>query len=255
VAALGGRENAESAAGLHGWHDAQDLAYVGWSTALIPGGSLRAEGTSIRRDRQRFRAGWIAAADLIADASLIVTRFTTPITSLALLIDDPAGAAAAQNLSLGLAGADLATDKAGVPLRPVVLVIGSRSVLIYAIKRRAGRDDSAVQVSVAREEGWRVSGVLASTGDADSLADRLLDDGFERAVRPLAEGQQGNVTLSWQPGRRGTTPPPTRPPVGRPPVTRPPAERTPARPKAKPKGKAAGKKKAKTVRRPKSKHK
>jgi hypothetical protein len=236
VAALGKREDAEAAAGLYGWHDAQDLAYVGWSTALMPGGSLRAEGASIRRDRQRFRAGWIAAADLIADASLIVTRFTAPITSLALLIDDPAGAAAAQNLSLGLAGADLATDKAGVPQRPVVLVIGSRSVLVYAIKRRAGRDDSAVQVSVAREEGWRVSGVLASTGDADSLADRLLDDGFERAVRPLAEGRQGSVTLSWQPGRRGTTPP--------------------VRPKAKAKSKAATRNAAaKPVRRRKSKHK
>ena len=143
-----------------------------------------------------------------------------------------------------------------MPQRPLILVIGNRSVLIYAIKRRAGRDDSAVQVSVAREEGWRVAGVLAGTSDADSLADRLLDDGFERAVRPLADGRQGNVTLSWQPDRRGTTPPPTRPPVGRPPVTRPPAERTPARPKAKTKGKAAsGKKTAKTARRPKGKHK
>jgi hypothetical protein len=283
VAALGRREDGATAAGLYGWHDAQDLAYVGWSTALFPGGSVRAEGTSIRRDRQRFRAGWIAAADLMADASLIVTRFTAPIASLALLIDDPAGAAAAQNLSLGLAGADLVTDKAGVQQRPVVLVIGSRSVLIYAIMRRAGRDENAVQLSIAREEGWRVAGVMASTGDPDSLADRLLDDGFERAVRPLAEGQKGNVVLSWMPGRRGTTPPTTRPPVA-PPVSRPPTRRRsetrpsvtdtvatrpatkagvagktaakPAKPKAKGKGKAVTRKKAaKKVSRPKSKHK
>jgi hypothetical protein len=238
---------------------------------------LRAEGASIRRDRQRFRAGWIAAADLIADASLIVTRFTAPIASVALLIDDPAGAAAAQNLSLGLAGADLVTDKSGAPQRPVVLVIGGRSVLIYAIKRRAGKDESAVQVSVAREEAWRVAGVLAGAMSPDALADRILDDGFERAVRPLAEGRQGNVTLSWAPGRRGgTTPPITRPPVTRPPVTRPTitgtvtgrgttitgaivarpgvSGKSAAKPKAKGKS-AARKKTAKTAGRPKGKHK
>ena len=228
VAALGQRETGQSAAGYYGWHDAQSLAYVGWATALIAGGTLRAEGAAIRRSRQRFRAGWIAAADLVADAALLVTRFTAPVTSVALIIDDPDGGAAAQNLSLGLGGADRVTDKAGKAQPPIVLVIGNRSVLVYALKPRAGKEDTAIQISVAREEPWRVAGVLAGTDDPDSFADRLLDGGLERAIRPIAEGRQGNVTLSWVPGGRGgTTPPTDRPPVERPPVVRPPVVRPP----------------------------
>ncbi|HET6159916.1 MAG TPA: DUF6603 domain-containing protein [Dongiaceae bacterium] len=229
VAALGQSETGQPAAGYYGWHDAQSLAYAGWATALIPGGTLRAEGAAIRRARQRFRAGWIAAADLIADAALLVTRFTVPVTSIALIIDDPNGSAAAQNLSLGLGGADRVTDKAGKTQPPIVLVIGSRSILIYAVKPRAGKDDTAIQVSVAREEPWRIAGILAGTDDPDSFADRLLDGGLERAVRPLADGRQGSVTLSWVPGRRGggTVPPTGKPPVVRPPVVKPPVVKPP----------------------------
>jgi hypothetical protein len=197
VLALGQRGDKETAAGLFGWHDSQALAYVGWATALIPGGTLRAEGASVRRTRQRFRGGWIPASDLISDAPLISTRFTVPVTSIALILDDPAGAAASQNLSLGLSGADAASDTAGKAIPPTVIVIGSRSLLIYGIRPHAGRQDDAILVSVGREQGWRVAGVLASTDAPDALADRLLVAGLERAVRPLAEGREGAITLSW----------------------------------------------------------
>ncbi|GIK95841.1 MAG: hypothetical protein BroJett029_00500 [Alphaproteobacteria bacterium] len=240
--ALGQRQDEEAAPGLFGWHDAQMLPYVGWATAIVPGGTLRAEGAPVRRTRQRFRAGWIAAADLVAQSALLITRLTVPVTAVAVIIDDPAGAAAAQNLSLGLTGAERATDRAGNPTRPIAIVIGSRTVLIYAIRPEA-RDEGAIQVSVAREDAWRVAGVLAGTEDADALAERLLRDGLERAVRPLAEGRQGDVVLSWSAGRPGGGPAASRPATESrrertPPGERSRAKRKAAKPKAKRKTKA-----------------
>lgn len=253
VAALGQRTDKQSAPGLLGWHDGETLPYVGWATALIPGGTLRAEGAPLRRTRQRFRAGWVSAAELIAEAALITTRFNAPIGSLALVIDDPAGVAAAQNLSLGLTGADRVTDRAGNPVRPIAIVVGNRSVLVYAIRPRAGEDERAIQVSVAREPAWRLAGVLAGPGGPDELADRLLDLGLERATRPLAEGRQGSVVLSWTAGRpgEGIRRRSSRPgPVGsgkKKPPARPKKGRAPSAAKAKrtSRAKAAGKAKSK----------
>jgi len=88
-----------------------------------------------------------------------------------------------------------------------VIVIGNRSLLIYGIRPQAGRQDDSIQVSVGRERGWRVAGMFASTDAPDVLADRLLDGGLERAVRPLAEGREGAITLSWVAGRPTRTPP------------------------------------------------
>jgi large repetitive protein len=193
--ATGERSDKQAVPGLLGWHDAQNLPYLGWMTAMVSGGTLRAEGAPVRRNRQRFRAGWVPASELIADAPLIITRFAARIASVAVIIEDPTGAASTQNLSLGLLGADRATDRSKKPLAPTLITVGHRSILVYAI--RADEKVGAVQVTVAREEGWRVAGVLGSELDADALADRLTENGIERAVQPLAIAREGVVRLSW----------------------------------------------------------
>ncbi len=197
VLAMGKRSDKEAAPGLLGWHDAQNLPYLGWMTAMVSGGTLRAEGAPVRRNRQRFRAGWVTVAELIADAPLIITRFAARIASVAVIIEDLVGGASTQNLSLGLTGADRATDRSKKPLPPTLIIVGHRSILIYSIRMHSEENASAIQVTVAREEGWRVAGVLASELDVDDLADRLTENGIERALQPLAVARRGAVRLSW----------------------------------------------------------
>jgi hypothetical protein len=187
--------------GLLGWHSGQEVAYVGWSSALVAGAVVRAEGASVRSTRQRFRAGWMHAADLVEGTNIVVTRFAQPVYTVAIFIDDPVSSEAARGLSLALEGADRAAGPDGQPVAPTVVVAGNRSVLIYPFKpmQTPAGLPGPITVSVASQDGWHVAGVMASTEPAATMADRVTRNGRDALVQPLVSGHGASVQLQWAP--------------------------------------------------------
>ncbi len=195
--------------GLMGWHSGQDVVYAGWSSALVSGAVMRAEGASVRSTRQRFRAGWMQAAELVTGTNVVVTRFTQPFRTLAIFIDDPVASDTARGLSLVLDGADRRVGADKQPVPPTVVVAGNRSVLIYPIipsGSAAGAAPGPITVSVASQEGWHLSGVMAGddtpaamAGDDTpaAMADRITRNGRDALVAPLVSSHGGSVQLQW----------------------------------------------------------
>ncbi len=99
--------------GLLGWHSGQELAYLGWSSALGAGVCVRSEGANVKRLRHRFRAGWISGAELVEGTTIVSTRFGEAIASVAIVLDEPMGTDEAQGLSMTLDGADRAPARDG----------------------------------------------------------------------------------------------------------------------------------------------
>jgi hypothetical protein len=202
--------------GLSGWHSALEVAYPGWQSALASGAVMRAEGSTVKTTAQRFRAGWIHAAELVTGTALVVTRFSQPVQTVAIFIDEAVNTGGLKGLSLGLDGADRAKDKNGQAVPLLVIVAANRSVLIYSIvpmMSAAGVPLGAVTVSVASEAGWHLAGVMGGNETPDVMSQRITQNGVDALLRPLVSGRGPSVQLKW------ITPPP--PPVPRPPVPLP----------------------------------
>ena len=204
VSALGEGAPAPS---LAGWHSGQTLRYLGWGTALAAGSTVRVEGTVVARRDDRYRAGYIEAAELVEGDTTVSTRFAAPADVVVVAIDDPS-ADAGRRLLLGLEGAAQATGDDGLPLPPVALASGNRTFLAYRVVPGVPTGTSAipepVTVTVASEPGWHLVGVLAGTGDPSDvlagLAVRGLDDVLAaagswlgRGSRPLAGRSRGRA--------------------------------------------------------------
>lgn len=190
------------AVGVAGWHGGQQLAYVGWATAVVPGGTVHAEGAAIGRSRDRYRTGWMPGAELVDGATIVTTRFDAPVSAVAVLIDDPLGTEAARGLVLSLAGAQRPTGPDGEPRPPSVVAMGNRSALVYALlPDLVDRVPQPVSVGVATQAGWHLAGVLGLTGTAGDLVGRLGRTGIDGVVRPLVEPAGGPatglVTVRW----------------------------------------------------------
>ncbi|HEX7537951.1 MAG TPA: hypothetical protein VF391_13225, partial [Dermatophilaceae bacterium] len=206
IAVLAGTPGGGETGGVAGWHSGQQLAYVGWSTGLAPGAAVHAEGTSIRRTRDRFRAGWVPGAELIDAATLVTTRFLDPPRAVAVLLDDPLGTEAARGLGLSLTGASRAVDAAGTPVPPTVVALGNRSALVYAVIADAPDGvPGGVSVGVASQAGWHLTGMIGSTVGVGDLVDRLTRHGVDAIIRPLIGPGNDLVALDWA---QGTSPVP-----------------------------------------------
>jgi hypothetical protein len=216
IAILATGDNAVPTNGLAGWHSGQELAYVGWGTALAAKAMVRAEGARIRTTKQRYRAGWLHAAELVTGTTIVTTEFSERVQTIAIFIDEPIGSDAAQGLALTLDGADRALDQRGQPVPPIVVSVANRTVLIYSITP----DDSSqqpVSVSVGSQDGWHLAGVLAGNDAPQLLAQRVAATGIDVLVAPLVPRRQGTVQISWVPQ---PTPSPGNSPTPRPAVRR-----------------------------------
>jgi len=139
------------------------------------------------RDVAPVPTGWVQAAELVAGATLVETRFTAPVSVLAIVVDDPAGTVTeGRALQFGLSGARRRADV------PVSLVTGGRTFLLYEV-------DSAgpVTVTVASDAGWRLAGVLGAVGSVADVAGVLARGGLDTAVAPLMLGTAGALRIGW----------------------------------------------------------
>ena len=63
---------------LAGWHAGMTLPYIGWGTALGVDATVQVEGSPLARRDDRYRAGWVEAAELVDGTATVTTRFTRP---------------------------------------------------------------------------------------------------------------------------------------------------------------------------------
>jgi hypothetical protein len=194
VVVIAGTTSGGETGGVAGWHGGQQLAYVGWNSAVTTRATVHAEGATVRPTRDRFRAGWVPGAELVDAATVVTTRFTDPVTAVAVLLDDPLGTDAARGLALTLDGATHAVDAAGTALPPAVVALGNRSALVHALVPDTA---AGVSVGVATQAGWHVAGVLGSVVGVGDLVDRLTRHGVDAIVSPLVAAGGDPVGLGW----------------------------------------------------------
>ena len=198
VTGLGTGGEAPADAGLDGWHAGSQLRYVGHSTALGPGCVVRTSGPALARHRERAGAGWVSGSELAVGLSTVTTRFADRVTSVVIVLDDPAafgGLADGRRLLLGLDGAARAADATGAARPPVLLTTENRSVLAYDVV-----PDSAqpVTVTIASEAGWSLAGVMGAAGLTAAGALAIVSGrGLDAALRPIAPGAAGPSRLDW----------------------------------------------------------
>jgi hypothetical protein len=191
-------------AGLWGWHAGMQLPYVGWSSAIGAGCTIRSRGQGIAGHRQRGNAGWVSGAELTRGVSTVTTRFVAPVTTIAVVVDDPAafgGVRAGQDLVLALTGASRATDASGTNRPPTVLTSEQRNVVVYDVVPQFSPEGvplEPVTVTVASDDGWSFVGMLASDRlSAEDVVSIITTRGLDAATNPVAQGGQGSSRLRW----------------------------------------------------------
>jgi len=180
-----------------GWHAGMTLPYVGWGTALGVDATVRVEGPPLSRRGDRFRAGWVEAAELVAGAASVITRFSRPVEVVVVVVDDPL-ADAGRSLLLGLDGARQATGADGEPVPPTTVVAGNRAILAYRVETDAARG-RPVSVTVASGTGWHVVGVMGTTGAPADVTAALAGRGFDSVLGAAVPPGRGEVTVEWAP--------------------------------------------------------
>jgi hypothetical protein len=241
---------ATSDAGLAGWYAGMQLPYVGWSSAVAPGCVVHSTISALQLHRERVAAGWISGAELAAGVSTVSTTFNEFVTTVVIVLDDPAAfgdPTSGRQLLLGLDGAMRARDAAGRERPPVLLSMENRNVLAYDI---VCDRDKPVIVTIASEEGWSLVGVMGSAAlDAAGAIALISARGLDAAIRPLAATADATSEsrLEW----RGPTRTPTERLAARalasrrPPMQAELAPKKPARKASKKTAKKAAKKSAK----------
>ncbi|HEY1280556.1 MAG TPA: hypothetical protein VGF22_12850, partial [Acidimicrobiales bacterium] len=180
-----------------GWHASMTLPYLGWGTALAVDATVRFEGSPLTRRDDRFRAGWVEAAELVAGTGTVITRFGRPVDVVVVVIDDPV-TDAGRRLLLGLDGAVQAVGADGAPVPPTTVVAGNRAFLAYAVEPDASAAPD-VSVTVASGTGWHVVGVLGTVGAPADVAAALAARGLDSALGAAAPPGRGQVTVRWEP--------------------------------------------------------
>jgi hypothetical protein len=185
--------------GLAGWHARSRLCSLGSHAALGPGCVVTVEGTP-----SRSGTVWTTSTDLLANASAVCTRFSTPVWILAVTVaggDDDR----LLGLDLELTGARRGTDAAGAEREPVVLLAGTEATLLYAIEPEQGE---AVSVRVLAGGDWRVTAVLGGAADVDEVRRAVTRNGLEAVAGRVVAAEGHGCRLRWQNPDPGAGPEP-----------------------------------------------
>jgi hypothetical protein len=187
LAGLGG--GVADASGLLGWHAATMVAQVSADAYLAPGAVIRAEAVRTVRRRQTVGTALVRAGEAAAGSGPVTTCFTGGLSVVLLALDvEGAVDAALDGLVLGVDGA----RRAGEPL---VVVAGDRTYALFPLDSTASR--GPITVAVGSDDRWLLSGVVASTGSAADLAERVAAAGIGDLVAELVAGSTGSSVVSW----------------------------------------------------------
>jgi hypothetical protein len=175
--------------GLSGWHSRSRVARVGTHAAVGAGCSIIVDtvgGSSV--------LAWGTATEVVSGAAQVTTRFTTPVTTIAIALagDQPTSL---DPTSLHLLGASIATDLKGAELAPAVVHLGPVSVLVYSVVPDPG---AAVQVAVSPGSAWTLAGALGGTSGVAETAELLARRGLTGVGGRLLATAGPGVQIAWE---------------------------------------------------------
>ena len=207
IVALAGPGDARQSRGAPGWHAGTRLVQAGPRTLVGPDctitSSALATTAGTARGGQRVASAFVTAADAVRGFSTVTTRLPAGITAVGIVLEDAARVddERADALELGVTGARRATGADGAELPPHVVVSGSRSVAVYALRPEPpspDRREAPVEVTVASGEHLHLSGVFGSFGPAADLAEAVRAHDLSDVVADLVPGGSGLAHVSWQ---------------------------------------------------------
>jgi hypothetical protein len=178
------------AQGVAGWAAGSRLARLGSQLALAPGAVVSVDSARPGIVEQ----GWARAADVVRDATEVLTRFSGAVDVVAVVLTGTTPHSL-DDASLSLVGAEVVpTTPGSTATDPLSVVLGPLSVVVQAVRRTG---DGPVVVRTRRGGAWDVVGVLGATGSAADLAQRLARDGVDGAVAALLATAGDGAAVSF----------------------------------------------------------
>ncbi|MGO4257995.1 DUF6603 domain-containing protein [Marmoricola sp. RAF53] len=175
--------------GCAGWHSRSKIAALSGLAATAAGCTVVVDtGLTVTA------AGWASAGDLVADAARVLTRFTTAVRTVGVVVESDAPDRV-EDMGLELIGATRATGPDGEAVEPHLVMNGSQVVALYDVV--PDPEAGAVAVSVATGGGWRLTGVLGSDRTADALAQVIVRDGLVGATARLGAVAGPGCSPAW----------------------------------------------------------
>lgn len=183
--------DADATDGMAGWHPHTRVARLGGRSALAPGATLtvdQGDGGGL---------AWTTAAEMVATAGKVTTRFTRPVRTVVVLLSGDT-ARTLDPTELVLLGASVATDQAGTAVPPTVVSLGALTALVYDVRP----DPRAAAVSVAVRVGgaWSLAGVLGGTDSVAQTADVIARRGVAAMAARLLAASGPGTTATWKAG-------------------------------------------------------
>jgi hypothetical protein len=176
--------------GLPGWHSRSRIGRIGTHAAVGAGCAIIVDGVG-----GSSVLAWGAAAEVVSAAARITTRFTIPVTTVAIALagDQPTSL---DPTSLQLLGARVATDNTGAELAPTVVSLGPVSVLVYPVVPEPGA--VAAQVAVSPGSAWALAGVFGSEDGVAETAELLAQRGLTGVGARLLATAGPGVQIAWE---------------------------------------------------------
>jgi hypothetical protein len=182
-----------------GWTAHAPVAYAGDEAWAGAGVTVRSAGRVPARGLANAGAGWVAPDALVAGDTAVVTTFAARVSVVAVAVEG--GDTKADDVALGLAGAQRPLGPDGREAAPIVVADGPRTVSVFAIvpDRDSDRAGEPVAVTVATAAGRRLAGVAGTDGaDAAAFAAAIAARGLPDLVPPAAVDGLGRHRIAWK---------------------------------------------------------
>ncbi|WP_377189720.1 DUF6603 domain-containing protein [Ruegeria meonggei] len=180
-------DNGKTSAEIAGWTDAQSVAYLGRSMALCRGAILRAEGASRVRGGRAGGTGWLRAAHMTDQATLVETQFDRAASAVAVLFDGRLTEQELSALAISFQGAEI------VEKRPMLVPYDGKTLVVYTIKSKAG-----FVVRLSGLTSGRLDGVMAANMTAERFVSRLVNESVSLSVGVVRTGK-APLKIGWRP--------------------------------------------------------
>ena len=182
-----------------GWTAHAPVAYAGDEAWAGAGVTVRSAGRVPARGLANAGAGWVAPDALVAGDTAVVTTFAARVSVVAVAVEG--GDTKADDVALGLAGAQRPLGPDGHEAAPIVVADGPRTVSVFAIVpgRDSDRAGEPVAVTVATAAGRRLAGVAGTdAADAAAFAAAIAARGLPDLVPPAAVDGLGRHRIAWK---------------------------------------------------------
>lgn len=168
-----------------GWHDESRVARLAGRSALASGCVLHIDGAAVGS-----QVGWATAGDAVRDAAAVSTAFSSVVRCVGVVLRG-VEARYADDLGIELHGASHISE----PVKPVVIQVGTRAILIFEV-----RPDSAttpISVRVTQGGSRQVSGVIAAAAEVDDVIGWVSELGLTAVVSSLRATQGSGCAVEW----------------------------------------------------------